>query len=243
MIFLMKITLNPYLTEPLYRQLKNAIKQAILTGELKHEHILPSENECVMMYDISSTVVKQAYQALEEENLIFRVKGKGSFVYHPQKITINLPFVVSNSPHIHFKVHNIVANEVPESSYVSPLFTHPSKVIKIKRTITMDNLLVCYQEVFMSRISREDIVQYMEGKIGLKALFLQRIAQPQHATWENKHGMKKASAIEAEFLEVQEGYPLHKIASYIHDQKQQLHAVIFTFLKGDIVALRYDKKL
>ena len=55
--------------------------------------------------------------------------------------------------------------------------------------------------------------------------------------------MKKASAIEAEFLEVEEGYPLHKIASYIHDQKQQLHAAIFTFLKGDVVALRYDKKL
>ena len=243
MLFSMKIALNPYLTEPLYRQLKNAIKQAILKGDLQHNALLPSENQFVMLYEISSTVVKQAYHALEEENLITRIKGKGSFVHYPQKIIINLPFVVSNSPHITFKVHNIVANHAPPSSYVSPLFSHPDRVVKIKRTITMDGLLVCYQEVFVSRIQRDDMVKYMNGILSLKDLLLQRINSPQLATWENKHGMKKASALEAEFLEVAEGYPLHKIASYIRDQKQQLHAVIFTVIKGDIVALRYDKKV
>ncbi len=55
------IQLNPFDTEPLYRQLKNAIKKAILSQRLKHQEELPSENTLVNLFDISSTVVKAAY--------------------------------------------------------------------------------------------------------------------------------------------------------------------------------------
>ena len=64
------IQLNPFDTEPLYRQLKNAIKKAILSQRLKHQEELPSENTLVSLFDISSTVVKAAYEGLEAEGFI-----------------------------------------------------------------------------------------------------------------------------------------------------------------------------
>lgn len=65
---------------PLYYQLKEHIKEAILKGVYKPEDRLPTEEELCKQLSISRPVVRQAYDELIKEGMIGRIKGSGTFV-------------------------------------------------------------------------------------------------------------------------------------------------------------------
>jgi len=68
---------------PLYAQLIGIIKRSITSGVMKVGDLLPSEAELCAEYDISRNTVRQAIGALEEEGLVVRKRGKGTFVTDP----------------------------------------------------------------------------------------------------------------------------------------------------------------
>src|SRR4030042_4030984 len=65
---------------PLYFQLKNIIKNQILSNQLKARERLPSEAGLCQEYHISRVTVRQALSELTKEGLIYRDRGKGTFV-------------------------------------------------------------------------------------------------------------------------------------------------------------------
>lgn len=65
---------------PLYLQLKEYIKEAILRGVYKPSDKLPTEEELCKQLSISRPVVRQAYDELIKEGLVGRIKGSGTFV-------------------------------------------------------------------------------------------------------------------------------------------------------------------
>lgn len=237
------IQLNPFTTEPLYRQLKSSIKKAILDGVLSHNFLLPSEHQVMEVFEVSSTVVKKAYQALEDENLIYRIRGKGTFVHNPVKIIVNLPLTFVNNASLTFKVKDLMASKIEADSPVALLFKNPNHIVKIKRLVLTNNLLTTYQEVYFYNQDRKVISQYLQKEITVKDLIFQQIPFYQKGQMISKHGIKKATTAEATFLNIEVGAPLHKIASYIYDELHALRFVVYTFIRGDMVSLRYDKKL
>ena len=76
----MNIVISNSSTLPIYEQLKDAIKQAIFSNELKEGEILPSVRNLANDLKISFLTVKRAYDELEKEGYIKTVQGKGSFV-------------------------------------------------------------------------------------------------------------------------------------------------------------------
>lgn len=74
------VYLNRNSALPLYYQLKEHIKDAILKGEYKPNDRLPTEEELCKQFSISRPVVRQAYDELIKERLIERRKGSGTFV-------------------------------------------------------------------------------------------------------------------------------------------------------------------
>ena len=76
----MNIIISNSSSEPIYEQIKKAIKQAISTNELKEEEILPSVRALANDLKISFLTVKKAYDELEAEGFIKTVQGKGSYV-------------------------------------------------------------------------------------------------------------------------------------------------------------------
>jgi DNA-binding GntR family transcriptional regulator len=236
------IQLNPFDTEPLYRQLKNAIKKAILTNELSHDESLPSENTLISLYDISSTVVKAAYDALEQEGLIKRIRGKGTFVHFPKVMTINLPFVYASNQNIEFNATNTSALMLDKSSPIWDYFPTAKSIAKIRRLVKMNDKLTTYQEVYLPNQSRETLNDLLVSKKKLKEIIISNSEDAKKGKWINRHGMKKASYIEANFLKIPIGFPLIKIASTVYDQNRLL-ALVFTFIRGDMVNFRYDRKL
>ena len=69
---------------PLYAQLVGIIKRSISTGALPGGALLPSEAELCRCLSISRNTVRQAIGELEEEGLVVRKQGKGTFVTKPK---------------------------------------------------------------------------------------------------------------------------------------------------------------
>ena len=65
---------------PLYYQLKEQIKQNILSGQYKNGDLIPSEREFSDNYELSSTTIRRALNDLVQENFLERKAGKGTFV-------------------------------------------------------------------------------------------------------------------------------------------------------------------
>lgn len=65
---------------PYYVQLKEALRERIRRGDWKPGDRLPGEMELCQTFDVSRTVIRQAFQELTSEGLIVRRKGKGTFV-------------------------------------------------------------------------------------------------------------------------------------------------------------------
>ncbi|GIN88726.1 GntR family transcriptional regulator [Heyndrickxia sporothermodurans] len=65
---------------PVYIQLKEYLKKMIMNGHLLEQQKLPSTRELSTLLGISRNTVLTAYADLEQEGLIYAVKGKGNFI-------------------------------------------------------------------------------------------------------------------------------------------------------------------
>lgn len=64
---------------PIYIQLKNIIKNAILNGEIGQNEMIPSETQLAETYNITRTTVRRALAELANENLLRKEHGRGTF--------------------------------------------------------------------------------------------------------------------------------------------------------------------
>jgi len=65
---------------PLHKQISDWLKQEINSGSLEVNEKLPSENDLSEKFDVSRVTVRRALQTLENDQLIYRCQGLGSFV-------------------------------------------------------------------------------------------------------------------------------------------------------------------
>jgi len=75
--------ISRYSKLPLYHQVYEIVRGNILSGHWQPGDLLPPESELVTTYDVSRTVVRQALDMLVNEGLIYRQRGRGTFVAHP----------------------------------------------------------------------------------------------------------------------------------------------------------------
>ncbi|WP_303867765.1 GntR family transcriptional regulator [Acetobacterium wieringae] len=76
----MKIIIINSAEVPIYEQIMNQIKSAILAGELKEGDILPSVRGLAKDLNVSVITTRKAYDSLEAEGFTINMMGKGSFV-------------------------------------------------------------------------------------------------------------------------------------------------------------------
>jgi GntR family transcriptional regulator len=74
--------------EPIYSQIKEQIKNQIITGQLQDGELLPSIRNLAQTLKISVITTKRAYDELEQEGLVASVSGKGTFVSGTNKEAI-----------------------------------------------------------------------------------------------------------------------------------------------------------
>ena len=76
----MNISISNSSGKPIYSQISEQIKSAIISGALEEDEMLPSIRLLAKELRISVITTKRAYEELEREGFIETIVGKGSFV-------------------------------------------------------------------------------------------------------------------------------------------------------------------
>lgn len=76
----MKLIISNISGVPIYEQIKQQIKSAIMSGDLQENETLPSLRTLAKDLKISVLTVTRAYTELEQEGFVTNVQGRGSFV-------------------------------------------------------------------------------------------------------------------------------------------------------------------
>ena len=76
----MDILISNSCGRPIYQQIYDQVKNAILSGELREGDMLPSIRALAKDLHISVITTKRAYEELEQGGYIYTAAGKGCFV-------------------------------------------------------------------------------------------------------------------------------------------------------------------
>ena len=69
---------------PIYVQIEEEIKHKILLGEYQEGEAIPSERDLTEIFNVSRMTVRQAINNLVTSGLLYREKGRGTFVSSPK---------------------------------------------------------------------------------------------------------------------------------------------------------------
>lgn len=67
-------------SRPIYEQVKDSLRRAIITDALSPDDKIPSVRELAGQLAINPNTIQKAYRELESEGYLYSVPGKGSFV-------------------------------------------------------------------------------------------------------------------------------------------------------------------
>lgn len=76
----MRVFISTTSTLPVYEQIVNQIRDAVVAGEVKEGEGLPSIRVLAKNLEVSVITTKRAYEELEKEGVIASVPGKGFYV-------------------------------------------------------------------------------------------------------------------------------------------------------------------
>lgn len=168
--------------QPLYAQIKEALKQRILEGDYVAHERLPSESELMKVYGVSRITVRQALRDLHTDGLVFSVQGKGTFVSRPKAVQdiqrlqgfgeAMTPQGYETSTRVIEVQETRAAPEVAEALNIS----RGNKVVELKRIrylnrepISIDNSFFPLEigEKLLGRDMTQDIFPLLENEFGI----------------------------------------------------------------------------
>ena len=169
---------------PYYAQLAAFLRATIEQRHQPHDQ-LPSEAELEQTYGVSRTVVRQALSQLTNEGLLYRRKGKGSFVAEPKYMAALFQTFVSFYDDMVARGHPPVSKVLIQKRISAPddvaeaLGLHgTASVIKLCRLRSVDNEPVVLSTSYIpydfspgllgEDLSRCSLYRVMEQKFGLQ---------------------------------------------------------------------------
>jgi GntR family transcriptional regulator len=120
--------MNNEVSAPLYMQVQTVLEEKIRKGEWEKNFQLPSERELAKQFNVSTITVKRAVLELVNKGLLYRKRGKGTFVTAEknEKDLYNLiAFESKNNrqDHPHFLLYSVLeaaGNSVAQKMKIRP---------------------------------------------------------------------------------------------------------------------------
>ncbi len=188
---------------PLYYQLKELLKQKIYLNSWKPDQMIPSESAISAAYGVSVGTVKKAIFELVREGILYRRRGKGTFVARPN-------FDRSFIRFFRFAWDEEGEPIVPTSRVISSEVTLPSEqvrnvltlgenedIIVIKRVRKVRNIPLvledlCLPQRLFSGFEKIDISEKLlypiyEEKYNIPIIWADEFLEPRIATEQQAH--------------------------------------------------------
>lgn len=222
---------------PLYKQLEEALKAAILSGEFKPGQQIPTENDLSASWNISRVTVRKALDTLTKEKMLTRVSGKGTFVSE-EKFQRSMTGIMSFSELCRSQGRR------PGSRTIKSVFESANSDIRERLNMNKDE-----KAVVLERIRFADDVPVSLETVWFPPCFaflinedlnnhsLYDILRNKHNLWFT-HSTKEIELIYASFdvahyLGVNEGHPLISIKSEMVDNHQEMSCISHQLVVGD----------
>ena len=150
------IYLNKELRMPLYKQIHQSIRNAILNGELENNAALPYEEEIAEFYNVSRIAVRMAYEALANEGLIVRIKRRGTFVSKRPILTYDdheiayLKRMLESRGYLYSQRNLLVETiQVDNNQYPDVFKSYGKAVLRITQSIQINHMPFALVEYFI----------------------------------------------------------------------------------------------
>ena len=111
----MKIIVSNRSGVPIYEQIKAQIKDAIFSGELREDDMLPSIRQLARDLKISVITTTRAYSDLQEEGFVVNVQGKGCYVLPQNRELARENALRKIEEHLTAAITAARAGEIPKS--------------------------------------------------------------------------------------------------------------------------------
>jgi GntR family transcriptional regulator len=208
---------------PLYYQLETILRKKITAGDFLPDIPLPSEDALAEEYEVSRITVRQALSSLEQDGLVIRQRGKGTFV-SKKASTLELPRFTGSIEDL-ILMGNRTRTKVIESAWIEPpdtirerLRTDEGKVLRIEKIRYIEG--DPFSHVFnylppelgsklpMELVKTKPMLMILEDELGVRA---NEAEQSVEATI--------ADAEDATLLDIRVGDPLLKAERTVYDVK------------------------
>ena len=235
------LRINKLSSKPLYRQLSESVERAIIKKELRDGDRLPSERDICHVFDISSKVVRRAFDELARKGLTEGVPGKGTFVKLRIRIRTRLSDYYKVSEWLRTSGYEVRLNTTYISMIefspgaISPLMEYPEKQYLMVRRLYKVN-----QNPYLSRIiyipksrfpSENPIVDTNMDCLQL----IEHVSNERVVRLEGTLHVFGPYSSEALFLELNEEDPIQFFLTALYDKNDELLAIMHSYFNGKLV--------
>jgi GntR family transcriptional regulator len=233
-------------SKSLYIQIKDRIKEQILTGKYQKGDKIPSERELCQLFEVSRITVRQAINEAIKEGLLFTAQGKGTFVADcgdykiDQGLSRITPFRDSISGAGLLAGTKLLSYELQPVDFM----LHKILNIDLEKTVLNLNLLgtasnepfVLYQSYYEADLGMKlyhNALDKVEKGMVFSTIDLYEDPELIPSYAEQTFEALIANESQAEILRIKTGTPLFLITSIIYTQKNLPVEYKKAFYRGD----------
>lgn len=160
----LQFTIDKQSPVPIYHQLQREIRQRILDGDLAPNARLPSENDLSEQFGISPMTVRQAMSELVNDGLVYRERGRGTFVAPRPPTNLEHPLTRLSSFSEDMRARDLrpesrilVFETVPASTTIADVLDvdDSDEVLRIKRVRLAEGQPVGIHDTYVRDVSIE----------------------------------------------------------------------------------------
>ena len=226
-----------------YQRIADSLRRRLLAGQWGSGQRLPTERQLCRQFAASQITVRRALQILEQENLVVRRQGSGTFANsatHRKIPILNTDFFGSirrHAPRLERRLHRWGWETIDES-LTTPLCACPGDaVLKAVRIDHLEDGPACLDEVALvgrcaDRLTEDDLLQidFLGRWQTVQNIQLEYCSQHIEAA--------KARAPLSRLLQIRAGAPLLKETSLMYLADGQPAGLFITYYRHD--RFRFD---
>jgi GntR family transcriptional regulator, frlABCD operon transcriptional regulator len=211
---------------PLYIQLKEDIKKSIQSGEYRVGSQIPTEVELCNMYGISRITTRRAIKELEEEGILQKQHGIGTFVMANSMLKRELvsvdgfsEFLVQSGKVPKTKILNTAIINMNELRMESLDIVLEEPILHIKRLHLIDQEPIHLENSYFSLKQLPDLDKHLEESSSIYSIIKNRY---KIEMVKNKKILNviKPNSEQAELLHCAQDTPIYKIEKVAYSDKR-----------------------
>nr|WP_221308051.1 GntR family transcriptional regulator [Nocardiopsis mwathae] len=240
---------------PVYREIAEALRSAIASGELADGDRVPGENELMRQYSVARATARQALSVLINEGLVVPIRGSGIYVrtfrplrrHGPRRLSRELwgtgrSIWQADAADRGFETDNIEVSEDPAPEHVIRALglAEGARVVRRRRRYRLDGrpMQLATSYLPLDLVAGTPITRVDTGPGGIYARLADLGHAPAHFTEEIR--VRMPNPVEARDLRLTAGTPvLEVLRTALTDDHRAVELNEMT-LDGSAYVLQYD---